>query len=116
MDTETLELLCQKLGTTLDNLIPAAIEFGKHDAVYTIKAGFCCIVACAIFAFIAYRLFLIPESTKFDSEFVGMWVVLISILIGIFGVFFIIYGITEHHYWRIFPKMKAYKMLLGWVK
>jgi len=118
MDTETLELLCQKLGTTIENIIPAAIEYGIYDAKYTLKVGIivsifgiaCAIVAC----FIYYRD---SHSSSYEDHFVLIIIFAILALFAIvFSLFFTIYGIIETHYWSVFPEMQAYKMILGWVK
>ena len=118
MNTETLEFICHKLGTTIDNIIPAAIEYGKHDARYTFKVGIILLFvgfACAIVAyFIHYRD---SHSSSYDDHFILLVIFgLLAVLAIVLGLFFAVFGIVETHYWSVFPEMQAYKMILGWIK
>lgn len=118
MNTEAIEFICQKLGTTLDNIIPAAIEYGIYDAKYTLKVGIIVSIfgiACAIVTYFIY--YRDSHSSSYEDHFVLIMIfAILAISAIVLGLFFAIFGIVETHYWSVFPEMQAYKMILGWIK
>ena len=117
MSVEAIEVICQKLGTTVDNILPSAIEFGLHDASFSRMVWIVIVIVSIIVAAVSFKLInLDSKKCNFDFEYFGISLFIVSLIAFIFGLFFAIYGTIELHYWRLFPEMKAYKMILGWIK
>ena len=110
MNTDAIELICEKLGTTIENLVPAVIEYINHTANIgiTVSAFFLAIgVALIIAGIIIDKKSRYIDGVSFDI--IGFFVA----LIGLVGLGFAIYN---KHIVTVYPTITAYKEILSWVK
>lgn len=109
MTDQVIFELCERLGTTVNNLVPKVVEVGVLSATQGIMIGIGFLIVGLILLFIALRVIRDKESLCF-------------IMLMIFGVVATGVGpivITcywwDLHLWKLAPDMMAYKELLSWV-
>lgn len=106
MNTDVIELICEKLGTTVEKLLPAVIEFLTHSNKIGIAVGSTLIatgLALLVIGFIVNR--------HHDG---WLWFLCgtISLLVGV-----VIFGnsVYCYHMVKTHPTVSAYKEILEWI-
>jgi uncharacterized oligopeptide transporter (OPT) family protein len=105
-----IDALCTKLGTTMENLVPAIVEFGKYDCQLTARV-------CMGFIIFGIALILIAvfmyKHTNYDilpALFVG---------IGIFAILIaaivLVVALATLNEWNHFPEVMAYKYIISMI-
>lgn len=110
MNEATIEMICQKLGTTVENIIPAVIEYCTHDSKVGLAFG-CILLAIGIFsvgfAIIFYRR---------DEDGIPVAIfIIIAVISFIIGFIFTIGCGYDLHILNKFPEMYAYRTILRWL-
>lgn len=111
MNTEAIEFICQKLGTTVDNIIPAALEFGIYENKIMLIIGIILLAIGIICT--AIIIYLVRKPDYYDYPIATT---AIGFTAGVVGIIFIIASSISLHLFYKFPEMQAYKMILGWIK
>lgn len=102
-----IDALCTKLGTTMENLVPAIVEFGKYDCQITARV-------CMGFIIFGIALILIAvfmyKHTNYDI-LPGLFVA-----IGIFAILVaaivLVIALATLNEWNHFPEVMAYKYII----
>ena len=103
-----IDSLCSKFGTTIDNLLPAIIEFGKYDCQLT--ARIC--TYFVIFGLIALAVSLyLFRKTELDG--LGVALSCIGFTAVIIGTIVLVVALAELNEWNNFPEVMAYKYIIG---
>jgi hypothetical protein len=112
---DAIELLCQKLGTTLDKLVPTVIKFGIHDAkmflvisIFMLAIGISLIITGVDISNHIQSLYSDDDLWTFMCEFGGA-------ILSIIGLIIMVMHIVKLHYWNAFPELQAYQTILRWV-
>lgn len=108
MNAEAIELICEKLGTTVEKLLPSVIEY-ETSKIHAY--GFICLfvfvfsigLICLGFTKWAYRTDLDVGFFLFGGGFFSG-----SIIFGIVVIY-------NSWLWNINPTMKAWETVLSWV-
>lgn len=112
MNEQAILTLCEKLGTTVDQLIPKAISYGIYSTKLQITIFSIVLGLSVIFLILA--VWLDNRSSYHASDFSIVFYILgaLALPIGLCGVLF-----TAHdlHLWNVAPELQAYKMLLSWI-
>ena len=109
MSDQAIFELCERLGTTVNNLIPKVIELGILNNIYGLILGF-------IFLLIGALCFVKLHFTKDDLSWVWFVCLLFGITGTIFGIVFILLFGYDLYLWKTVPDTMAYKTLLSWIK
>ena len=109
MSDQVIFELCERLGTTVNNLIPKVIELGIIGSTYGLILGF-------IFLLIGILCLVKLHFTKDDLSWVWFVCLLFGIAGTILGVTFILFEGYDLYLWKTAPETMAYKTLLGWIK
>ena len=113
MNTEQLELICEKLGTTIDNLTPAAIEYGRCDAVVGLVVSSLILSTGLILCMVMlYGRIKKGHDVMIDEP---VLVVLFAFIFTLIGVVMFAVTVSNYIMWIKFPTMQAYRMVLGWL-
>ena len=109
MKTDAIELICEKLGTTIENLVPAVIEYAKRRASVGLTIGLVFFAVGVVLIAIAFRI------DKGDSD-VGFGCKLFGFSFLIAGA--ILCGINSYskYMFNAMPTISAYKEIFGWLK
>lgn len=101
--------LCTRLGTSIERLLPTAIDYGRKVDTIIFLAGLCVLIFGVILAIAA-------------KHYANNWEYDICTALGAFAIVAIPVGIgmmirawMSLHMWALYPDMKAYKMILQWV-
>lgn len=107
MSTEVIELICEKLGTTIEKLVPSVIEY--------------CLFKLHIANFILIPLFILSVAafyigcTKWaynNDSCVVFWI--IGGIGAVLAFVFICINFYDIRIWHTYPTMKAYETILSW--
>lgn len=111
MNEQAILALCEKLGTTVEELIPKVIAYGLHQsAVELIIFGL--VTVCGLGACIFGR-----RLEKKDPDTFAPIVFYIFGCVGlIFGIVGIGFSISDVYLWNTVPEATAYRTLLNWIK
>lgn len=115
MNSEAIELLCQKLGTTLDKLVPAVIQFGIHDAKISLMIS---IIILTVGIGLIITGICIANRDKYlsvDNDMQIIMPIFFGAICFVIGLVILIICIVKLHYWNTFPELQAYKMILKWI-
>ena len=109
MTTEAIELICEKLGTTIENLVPSVIEY----CIY--KAHVLLLIWGAIFMLGVFAIVLGFTKRALDSDScIVLWTLGgIAVLICFIAVSIELYNLRL---WNAYPTMRAYETILSWAK
>lgn len=107
MNTETIELICEKLGTTIENLVPAVIEYLIHRANIGIMIGN---------IMIAIGVLLIVVGFIIERRGDGFLWFLVGGFSLLFGVIFLGVYIYSYHLIVRYPEFSAYQEILKWFR
>ena len=107
MNTEAIELICEKLGTTIEYLVPAVIEYLTHRANVGIAVG---VVLVVVGAFLVTIGFVIDK-----HEYGFGWFLAGGFVLG-FGMIVLGFYFYARHLVIAYPQISAYKEILGWIK
>lgn len=109
MTIDAVNLICQKLGTTVENLIPTVVKYGIHQDRILGTVG---IVLAILGVFLAIVAMLTKNNYTNDVSFGCIIVAAILVLIGI-GM--VIASAVDIHMWNLYPQIKAYETILNWI-
>lgn len=102
-----IDSLCSKFGTTIDNLLPAIVEFGKYDCQLT--ARIC--TYFVIFGLIALAVSLyLFRKTELDD--LGFGLCIVGFIAVIVGTLILVVALAELNEWNHFPEVMAYKYII----
>lgn len=107
MNTETIELICEKLGTTIENLVPAVIEYLTHRANVGITIGAIMIAVGVLLVVVGFMI------EKHGDGFLGFFIGGAFLLFG--GVVLGVY-IYSYHLIVRYPEFSAYQEILKWLR
>lgn len=110
MNETTIEMICQKLGTTVENIIPAVIEYCTHDNRICLAVGFILIGIGIVSTLLAIRYYR-------KDEYGTPHIIFTSIAITgfVFGIIFTVGSCYNLHMIIKFPEMYAYKTIIKWI-
>ena len=110
MNTDVVEMLCEKFGTTVNELIPKIVEWGIADCTLTLHVATGFLVLGIILLFLAY---ICDRSGKYNLE--GF-----AIAFWIFGgtavgacALIIVINLCTRYEWIHYPEVMAYKMIVN---
>ena len=109
MTIDAVNLICQKLGTTVENLIPTVVKYSIHQNRILATIG---IILILFGLFLAVAAML--TKNNYTTEIGIGCAVLSSISIPI-GIIMVIVSAVEIHMWNIYPQIKAYETILNWI-
>ena len=102
-----VDILCTKFGTTIENLLPAIIEFGKYDCQLTARVC----VGFIIFGIALVVLgYLLVKYTEFDI-LPGLCIIL-GICAILIAAFILVVALATLSEWNHCPEVMAYKYIL----
>ncbi len=106
-----LDTLCAKFGTTIDNLLPAIIEFGKYDCQLTARI-------CTYFVIFGLAAWVVGFGLirKTDLDGLGVGLCAVGFLAVLVATFILVVALATLNEWNNFPEVMAYKYILGWLK
>lgn len=110
MNETTIEMICQKLGTTVENIIPAVIEYCTHDNEISLVAGFILIGIGTMSILLAIRCY---RKDEYGTSY--MIFAAIAGISFIFGIFLTVSSCYDLHMIIKFPEMYAYKTIIKWI-
>ena len=102
-----IDALCAKLGVTLENLIPAIVEFGTYECQMTIRVCIYILLAgiiSVVFAFLLGR-------KGYDT--VPMILFVFGMIAIVTCAVLLIFKVVDLHKWEAFPEMMAYRYILN---
>ena len=109
MTIDAVNLICQKLGTTVENLIPTVIKYGIHQDRILASAGIVLLV---------FGVFLIIVAMLTKNNYTGEVAIGCTIFAIIFlfvGAGILIESAIDIHMWNLYPQIKAYETILNWI-
>lgn len=113
MTTDTIELICEKLGTTIEELVPDVIAYNVQSAKVWIVIGIFLFSIGIILTFVAIMTCVKKSNPLNESDF-WMW---------IFSIIFLVAGISitcakawSLRAFTIAPRLSAYKEIASWFK
>lgn len=107
MNTDAIELICEKLGTTIENLVPAVISYLHHSNKIGIVIG---IILAAIGAILICAGIIIEKHGD-GINYLIQGVIIFLIGSGIAGC-----SIYCQHMVTAYPQISAYKEIFGWLR
>lgn len=110
MNETIIEMICQKLGTTVENIIPSVIEYCTRENEIALVVGFVLIgigIVSTLFAIRCYR-----KDEYGISNIIFTSIAIIGFLSGIFCTVSSCYNL---HMIIKFPEMYAYKTIIKWI-
>ena len=108
-----VDSLLSKFGTTMENLMPAIIDFGRYECKLTIRVCSYLIIMGIIFMVVSY---IINRKIRcYSLEFWMDFLFITGIVMIIICVFVIILALATLNKWNNFPEIMAYKYILGCV-
>ena len=112
MNADQMQIICEKLGTTIDNLLPSVIAYGKHSC--TVSFVLCGIITflCIVLAIFGYAK---VNSDYCDASDWYILLIIISIVIGVVCFAVTCCTLCELHMWNKFPEIQAYHSILNWL-
>ncbi len=112
MNTDSIELILNKLGTTLESIVPATIAYERKVCVIGVVMGTLLIVAG-----ISLTLITIHRAKEVDisDDFIGMLCCGFGILFVLIGIVMMPINVYDLYMWSKFSEIKAYETILGWV-
>jgi len=112
MNVDSVELICEKLGTTLDELLPAVISHGLYVSRIWSAIGLIATIVGMYFLFKAYNLN--RTAKDYDDK------PLIFYIIGLFmlglGITALGFNLWRLHMWYTAPELTAYKEIASWFR
>lgn len=110
MNETAIEMICQKLGTTVENIIPAVIEYCTHNSEIGLAAGIILIGISVVSMLLAVRCYRKDEDGILYIIFTA-----IAVIGSILGIIFTIVPCYDLHMIIKFPEMYAYKTIIRWI-
>lgn len=106
MNTEAIELICEKLGTTVEHLVPTVIDYLTHRANVCMAIG---VAFAVVGAFLIMMGFIIDRHGDATALWFFGWVALV---IGA-----LTFGISLYckHLVTTYPQISAYKEIFSWI-
>lgn len=109
MTIDAVNLICQKLGTTVENLIPAVIKYGIHqDRIIAITG----IILMVLGVFLIIMAMLTRNS--YTGE-VAIGCAVFAVIFLLIGAVMLIVSAVDIHMWNLYPQIKAYETILNWI-
>ena len=102
MTTDAIELICEKLGTTVETLVPAVISYGKHG------------IAVAIFLVVVGIVLILLGFMADAKGKDGIILWLVGGFALLVGVPMLLITIYNNHMWNAYPTIRAYETIFGW--
>lgn len=109
MGIETIDYICKKLGTTVENLIPTAIKYGIHQERILGIVGICVFV----FGLFMIVVTFLTRNSYTDEVHIGSMI--FAIAATPLGIVMIICSAIHINMWNLYPQIKAYEMILNWI-
>lgn len=109
MTEQVIFELCERLGTTVNNLIPKVIELGILNNTYALILGF-------ILLLIGILCFIKLHFTKDDLSWVWFVCLIFGMAGTMVGIGIILCSGYDLYLWKTVPDTMAYKTLLNWIK
>ena len=108
--TMVIDALCTKLGTTMENLIPAIVEFGKYDCQITAR----CCTWCILFGVVLIALgYLLDKYT--DADFIPGMLFVIGVITIFISTFILMVALATLSEWNHCPEVMAYKYIISMI-
>ena len=109
MTIDAINLICQKLGTTVENLIPTVIKYSIHQDRILGTVG----IALVIFGVFLAIVAMLTKNNYTGDVSIGC-IVIAAILVPV-GIAMIIFSAVDIHMWNLYPQIKAYETILNWI-
>lgn len=106
MNIDAINLLCEKLGTTVESLVPTVNEYLIHSANIGIVIGAAVFVVGLILVFIGFVV------NRTDDGFFFWLAGGFLLAVGVIAI-----GINVYckHIYTAYPTISAYKEILSWI-
>lgn len=112
MNTEAIEVICQKLGTTAEKIIPEAIKYGTKNETGLLIVGIVIFVFGLICGGIMTYFYFRDGDDVYDHPMLFTFC-----CCGVFiGLIIVGVQIKDVILWHTFPEISAYKMIFGWLQ
>lgn len=102
-----IDALCTKLGTTMENLVPAIVEFGKYDCQITARVCMGFIIFGIVMVLIAAIMF-----KRTDYEVLPVAFITIGIVAILIAATILVIALATLSEWNRFPEVMAYKYII----
>lgn len=109
MTIDAINLICQKLGTTVENLIPTVIKYSIHQDRILAIVGIILLVFGVFLAIVSML-----TKNNYTSE-VAIGCSVIAVLCILIGIALLIISSVDIHMWNLYPQIKAYETILNWI-
>ena len=113
MTTEAIKLICEKLGTTVENFVPTVIAYSKHGiyvqlsySIPILVVGIICIVAATV---------TLKSEKYYEFMDLPISLVLGATFCTAIGIIWTLVNIYYLHMWNTFPTIRAYETVLRWI-
>lgn len=106
MTTDAIELICEKLGTTVETLVPAVISYGKHGCAIGIAVAIFLVVVGIVLILLGFM----AEANGKDGFI--LW--LVGGFTLLVGVPMLLIAIYDNHMWNAYQTIRAYETIFGW--
>ena len=114
MNTEAIELICEKLGTTINELVPTVISYGLYSARVWSTGG---LVALIVGVYLLFKARQMRRSGKYTwADDAPDIIIIIGIIIIISSLTVLGFNLWSLHMWRVAPNLTAYKEIAGWFR
>ena len=122
MTEETINVLCEKFNTTIDQLIPVYTNYVIHK---NIISSIISLVITFICIFIIFKIWNRYKKNNICDDSFGDWVLddTISIVVLFFdisilftAIIFIIFNTYDIIMWNAYPQMRFFETFIGCVK
>lgn len=113
---ETVDMLCNKLGVVVDELIPQVANLNFCSSIVWLLAGLLMVLVFVIYVFvISTRIDKSDFLDAYDKSFViGLCYVITGVIAAI-GLLIVVCNICSIIEWSIAPKAKAIEYIVDWV-
>lgn len=104
-----IEVLCDRFGTTIDNLLPAIIEFGKYDCRLTARVCTYFLIAGIVMVLLAW---CIERFSRWDHDLLSCCLIVLGTFCIVVSALIIVIALATLNEWNNFPEVMAYKYIL----
>ena len=115
MTTETVEMILNKLGTTIENIVPATVDYMRHGVVVYLCIG----IGLFVLGLICFLILSLIGHCNFDydtEDNIGIACILFGGAAFVVGLIMTGWSIVSLHMWNAYPTIRAYETILGWLK
>ena len=110
MNTDVVEMLCEKFGTTVNELIPKIVEWGIGDCTLMLHVTTGFLVLGIILLFLAY---ICDRSGKYDLDGIAIAFWIFGGATTVICIILIAVALCTRYEWIHYPEVMVYKMIFN---